>query len=330
MKKIYKGIIISSLIISMVGCGKVATLSNGEDAILTLNDKNGISANELYEELKSKYGIGILIDLIDTKILDAKYEADDEEKEYIDKQVKNIKNMAGEQGTTFDVVISSYYGCSNEKEFRELLKLSYRREKAVKDYLKKDLKDSEIEKYYKENIYGDIKAQHILIKVETLDGMTSEEKQEADKKAKAKAEEVIKKLNEGKKFDDLVKEYSEDDTTKDKKGDLGWFNTDKMVEEFTKAAFKLKKGEYTKTPVKTTYGYHIILKNDEKDKPALKNVKTDIQETLVEKKLDGDTATYYRSLEKIREEAGLKFSDDTLRKEYDTYTYNLIIKAQKS
>ena len=46
-----------------------------------------------------------------------------------------------------------------------------------------------------------------------------------------------------------------------------------MVSEFEDAAYKLKVNEYTKEPVKTTYGYHIILKTGEKEKPKLKKVK---------------------------------------------------------
>lgn len=330
MKKIYKGLIISSLIISMAGCGKVATLSNGDDAVL--NFKNGgISANELYTSLKEKYGIATLINMIDTKILETKYkdEAEDE-KSYVNEQYTKFKSAAEEQGLSVSQALSAYYGLQSEEEFKELVLLSYRREKAVNEYLTNDLSEKEIQKYYDENIYGDIKASHILIKVEELDGMTTEEKQKVNKDAKAKAEEVIKKLNEGANFEDLVKEYSEDDTTNKDKGNLGWFNTDKMVAEFTEAAFKLKKNEYTKTPVKTEYGYHIILKTDEKDKPSLKSVKTDIEETLVENKLEENSSLYYKALKAIREDAGLKFEDDTLRKQYDTYMYNLIINAQKN
>ncbi len=329
MKKIFKILLICTLLFSFTGCGKVATLKNGEDAILTLND-GGISANDLYNELKDTYGVSALMELIDKTILNAKYESDDEEKDYIKQQVNSVKQMASQQGTTFESIIQSYYGCENQSEFEELVQLSYRREKAVVDYLKKDIKDSDVEKYYKENIFGDIRAKHILIKVDTLDGMTSEEQEAKDKEAKNKALEVIKKLDNGEKFDDLVKEYTDDEDTKKDNGDLGWFNTDKMVSEFTDAAFALKKGEYTKTPVKTTYGYHIILKTDEKDKPELKNVKTDIQEALVEEKLADNNVTYYRTLEKVRDEAGLKFEDDELRKQYESYMYNLIINAQKS
>lgn len=72
-----------------------------------------------------------------------------------------------------------------------------------------------------------------------------------------KAKEVISKLNKGEKFDKLAQEYSRDQAV-----DLGYFTKDMMVPEFSDVAFNMKKGEYTKTPVKTEFGYHVILVED--------------------------------------------------------------------
>lgn len=76
----------------------------------------------------------------------------------------------------------------------------------------------------------------------------------------ASAQEAIKKLNSGAEFDEVAKQY-----TKDSAVDLGYFTANVMVPEFTDAAFALKKGEYTKKPVKTSYGYHVILVQDVRD-----------------------------------------------------------------
>ena len=85
---------------------------------------------------------------------------------------------------------------------------------------------------YDENIFGDIRTKHILISIDTLDGMTTEEKNNKEKEALNKAKDIIKKLNNGEDFDKLAKEYSTDKATKDKGGDTGWFNTGDMLEEF--------------------------------------------------------------------------------------------------
>ena len=64
-------------------------------------------------------------------------------------------------------------------------------------------------------------------------------------------------LGQGKSFEELAKQYSEDTGSKEKGGDLGFFDHGKMVKEFEDAAHKLKKDEVSE-PVKTQFGYHII------------------------------------------------------------------------
>ena len=91
----------------------------------------------------------------------------------------------------------------------------------------------------------EVKAKHILVDNE------------------AKAKEVIAKLNKGGNFDKLAKEYSKEPA------DLGYFPKGAMVPEFADAAFALKKGQYSKTPVKTQFGYHIIKVEDIRDAKPL-------------------------------------------------------------
>jgi len=101
-----------------------------------------------------------------------------------------------------------------------------------------------------------VKARHILIKV----SMKASEKELAA--AKIKAEKIITDLNGGASFDDLAKKYSEDPSSKDKGGELGWFEGGRMVREFEEAAFTMGKGETSQIPVKTAFGYHIIRVED--------------------------------------------------------------------
>ncbi len=77
--------------------------------------------------------------------------------------------------------------------------------------------------------------------------------------SEAKAKDVIKQLQAGAKFEDLAKKYGDPkDAATQQGGDLGTFKRGDMLPEFSDAAFKLKKGEYTTTPVKTRYGWHVI------------------------------------------------------------------------
>ena len=103
-----------------------------------------------------------------------------------------------------------------------------------------------------------------------------------------------------------------------------------MVKEFANAVKELKNGEYTKEPVKTKYGYHVILRIDQKDKKALKEVKDSIKEKLTSQKISEDNSAYYESLVKFREEQNVKFKDSTLKKAYNDYMNKLIENAKKS
>lgn len=83
-------------------------------------------------------------------------------------------------------------------------------------------------------------------------------------KDEATANKIIAELKKGASFAALAKKYSIDPGSKAKGGDLGWSDGSNYVPAFTQAAEALKKGQYTTTPVKTQFGYHIIKLNDEK------------------------------------------------------------------
>jgi parvulin-like peptidyl-prolyl isomerase len=114
------------------------------------------------------------------------------------------------------------------------------------------VKVDKLKKYYDKNKSKfkkplTLKASHILVST----------KDEANKIIK----ELSKTSNIKKAFTKLAKEKSTGPSGQTG-GELGWFTKDKMVPEFSNAAEKLKKGEFTKTPVKTQFGYHIIYLDD--------------------------------------------------------------------
>ena len=325
------------LLISMImvlflatGCGKVAKLENGQDAVVTFKE-NEISVDNLYSEMKDRYALSVLLDMIDEKILNDKYKDDEEQKESIESQIESMVQIYG-RGSEANLLqqTASAYGVTTMDGLREYLTLQYKRNLAVEDYAKTLVEDDEIEKYYDEKIFGDITAKHILIKPKTKDGMTTDEKTAAEEEALKKANELIKKLDNGEDFEKLAKENSDDEGTKEKGGALDPFGHGSMVTEFEEAALKLKDGEYTKEPVKSTYGYHIILRVSQKEKPQLKTVRDNIIEDLYKDKMTEDKAINIIALEKLRKDYKIKIEDKNLKTQYENYLTNSKNSARES
>jgi peptidyl-prolyl cis-trans isomerase C len=117
---------------------------------------------------------------------------------------------------------------------------------------------------------SEYKARHILV----------------EKEADAKA--IIAKLKKDPKaFAALAKEKSKDTGSKDKGGDLGWFDPRGMVPEFSEATAKLAKGKFTEEPVKSQFGYHVILLEDSRPKqvPPLEQIKPALKQQVQQQNL---------------------------------------------
>ena len=181
--------------LAVTGCGKKVVSVNGTAVSL---DGVKIKSNEYYEMIKED-SISKLINQIDHKLLDKKYETTDEETKEIDKQIEQLKSSleqyyGNSDEETFNSLIKQYYGVEDEKELREQLSLEYKRKQAVNDYIKDNLTDKEIQNYYDENIYGDMAASHILISIDVADDAKDEEIKKAEEKALKKANNIIKQI----------------------------------------------------------------------------------------------------------------------------------------
>jgi foldase protein PrsA len=323
MKKII--IPVLAVLLLVTGCKQVPKLENGKEKVVSF-DKDGIAVDDLYDELKAKYGLDVLLNMLDKEITDKEFETTDEEKEYITNQ-KNTENTYYElmykgRYSTFDQYIKARYGVSTTEELENIFRLSYRRTEIVKKYLKDNITESEIKDYFENSYIGDIEASHILITANYSDGATDEEKEKAEKDALEQAKEIIKKLDAGEDFAKLAKEFSKDGSAEDG-GNLGRFGHGDMVAEFEEAAYKLEVGKYTTEPVKTQFGYHIILKTKDYGKGELKDAKEEIIEALVEQKLNSEENMVYKTLIDIRDEHDVTIEDSTLKEQYENYRYNL-------
>jgi parvulin-like peptidyl-prolyl isomerase len=155
--------------------------------------------------------------------------------------------------------------------------------------------DADLKAFYDKNsdkfkTPAELNARHILV----------------EKEDEAKA--IIKTLNEAKdvkaEFIKLAKEKSTGPSGKSG-GDLGWFALDRMVPEFSSAADKLKKGTFTKEPVKTQFGFHIIYLEDKKDAGIQKfdEVKEQIKGIINKKKFN---TLIESTIENLKKKADIK------------------------
>ena len=317
MRNLKRILLVVCCLLLITGCGNVK-LKNGENAAVTFKDEEGISSDELYNELKKKNGAETLINMIDTYLLEKEYDTTSDEKDYIKEIITSVKEYATQYSMTFEDYISNYYGASSEEAFKEIVSLNYRRNLWSTDYAKSQVSDKQINEYYENYTIGDIEASHILISTQATSDMTDDEKDNLNNEALKKAKEVIVKLNNGEDFAELAKEYSDDTASAKDGGKLGYFNRGEMVSAFEEAAIALKVGEYSKTPVKTEFGYHIIYKTNQKDKPKLEDVKDKIIEKIASEMLSSDSTLYAKSLVALREKYEMTIKDSVLKSGYDS------------
>ena len=303
------GVLATVLVVILIWPDRIAKLENGLEPVASI-DGLTVTAEDLYEDMKEIYSVNNLLDIIDNKILEEKYPETDEMNTELNDQAENYYNMYNQYYGYSKEEFLTKSGFGSERAFIEYLRLQYRRTQYTDDYIKEQITDKEIEKYYEDKVYGDINTKHILVKVSS--SATDEEKKEAENLAK----EIITKLNEGKSFDEVKDEYKDKITYEE----LGYKAYNASLESaYMEAMQKLENNSYTKEPVQTSYGYHVIYRIDQKEKPALKDVKEEIITSLVSEHKSKDTSVQYKALDKMREDAKLKFTDTVLEKKYETY-----------
>lgn len=333
-----KKIILAVLIATMLtGCGKtIPTLEDGKQAVVTFKDGSMISIDDLYGELKESAST-VLMQMIDRKILEEKYSDKlDEAKEYAKNQIEAMKQIYGkdEDGkyseATFLSVIQRATGYTTIEAYQEDVRINYLQKFAIEDYVKDNLKDKEIEDYYKKEIVGDRDVYHIQIVPEVKSTMTDTEKKDAENKALEEAKALIARLKKGESFEDVAKEASDDEATKENGGSLGFINKGSFgSDEFDKEVYNLKVGEFSNTPVKTSSGYEIVFVKEEKEKKSLDDLKDDIIEKLVDQKLADDATLQITAIEEFRKANGVDVIDSEISRDIERYMENLMANARK-
>ena len=309
--------ILAVIIVLLALCKRIPKTKNGEEVLASVNGLT-VTSDKLYQDLKNQYGSTNVINMIDEYIANdyvKKLTKDDEK--YVDQVVDYYKQYAEYYGASFEDFLSQYVGIqgvTTEKEFRDYVTKDYKKTLAVKKYIGSTISEEELKKEYNENYKEKMTVRHILIEVN--DQMSEED-------AKKKAEDLINQLNEvkddkeklEKKFKDLAYDNSDDKGTYEDGGLFKDFSKSGVDEAFYKASKDLKNGEFTASPVKSQYGYHIILKVSSKTN-KYKDVKEDIRKDLAEKKINEDSTLQVKSWDKLRKKYKLKINDTDVENAY--------------
>ena len=307
------GVLITVFVVILIWPDRIATLKNGEQPVVKVGGKT-YTADELYENMKGYYSVSLLLDQIDNDLLTKLYPEDDAMKDKVSENAEYYLNMYKQYYNYTQEEFLEKNGFSSYEAFLDYLRLDYRREQYLDDYVKKSLTDDEIQKFYDEKVYGDINTQHMLVEVKASDEEDSDKLSDED--AKKLAEEIITKLNDGAKWEDVKEEYKDKITFED----LGYQSWDASLEEsFMTALKKLEDNSYSTEPVKTSYGYHVIYRLDQKKKPSLKKVKDTIINKLVTDKKSADSNLKNKALISLRRDKKIKFNDTVMESKYDIY-----------
>ena len=299
---------------------RVPKTSKGEEILATVNGKT-ITANELYESLKEKNGTEELVSIIDTYIADKEIEESKDHDKYVKEVVDYYKEYAEYYGVDLPTFLANYVGLTGittEDEFKEYVLKDYKKTLAVTNYIGEKANEEDLKEYYKENYSDKLTVKHILIEVDA----EAEDKDKADKEAKEKAKKLIEELNDtsskklDSKFEKLAEDNSDDTATYSKGGLIEDFTKKDVVEEFWDASYELEDGEYTSKPVKTSYGYHIILKVSSKPVDKYKDVKEEVRKSYAESLLSADSTLFATKWDELRKEYKLSIKDDLMKKAY--------------
>ncbi|MDH5100657.1 peptidylprolyl isomerase [Lactobacillus kefiranofaciens] len=229
MKKIAAVVAVAGVALSTAACS-----NSGSNATVASYKGGKITQQQYYDEMKkSQAGKSALANMIINRALEQQYGKYVSSKK-VDKQYNNYKKQYGSQ---FSAVLQQ--NGMTASAFKQNLKTNILSEQALK-HIQKVSKKQEQQAW--KNYQPKVTVQHILVA------------------KKSTAESIIKQLKDGKSFKSLAKKYSLDTATKNKAGKLPAFDsTDNTLDSsFKSAAFNLKNGEVTSTPVKSQSGYHVI------------------------------------------------------------------------
>ncbi|KRN79113.1 peptidylprolyl isomerase [Fructilactobacillus lindneri] len=267
--------------LSLVACGEssktVATTDGGK-----------ITQEQYYNKMKgTQQGKQELQQMILNKVLEHKY-GDKVKESEVNSQLDKYKKQYGSQ---FSAMLQQQG--MTESQLKDSIRDNLLLKQAVLD--KTSFSNKDLEKQFK-SYQPKVTVKAIVTK------------------DKSTAETVISDLDNGQKWDTLAKKYSINSSNKNDGGKLPAFdNSNSTVDSsFKKASFKLKNGEYTKTPVKTKEGYQVIEMVNHPSKGSLNDHKAEVKDQLATQRMN-DSDTLHNVVSKVLKDGDVHIEDKSLQ-----------------
>ena len=294
------GAVVVAIIAAIVWPKQIAKLSNGEEVAAETKIKQ-YSADYLYNKLKEKYGLTILLSNLDKDIINDKFgtsldeearaEAQTQAETYI-QQYKLYYQMEEDE-------FLSQNGFETKEDFIEELMITYKINKYVEEYVSSSLTDNDLNTYYDANVFGKKKIY--------LVSSSSDE---------SKVKAAQKEVKNGTSIDKIKSKY-----TSLSVNDLEIsYDTASVVSSTVLDAFKSLKAKTVSDVVKDdTYGNVFVYVESAEDKPSFESIKDSLKTTIATNKISEDQSLYYKALKQLRSDYGVKFNDSEYSKYYDNF-----------
>lgn len=308
MKKKLTPLLVSLGIIGLAGCsndGEEAenTTSEGDvdfGEVLASSDAGNVTADDILNQMGTQQVATQTFQLTLDKVLMDKYSEELNQEDLQAEIDQEIEEMGGEEQVAM-MLQQQQSNVDVESYKQQRLIAQYHDRYFIDEF---DITDEEAKESVREG-------SHILVSV-TEDGEETPEGEEAltDEEAKEKAEDLIQQLEDGADFAELATAESDDPGSAANNGSLGYVQKGQMVEPFENALFELEPGEMTTEPVKSDFGYHIILRGEEENiDDELSSVKRQIVNQRVQESPD-EVLTMYQSL---LDEYNVEFENEDIR-----------------
>ncbi len=320
--KILATLLLSAMLFTGCGLKDNQAIIKINDGVITLKEHDELMSKQLAQSPFAKMSgadlngnkdgfvylmteQGVINQLIIQKLLDQEAEARGIKvtQKDVDQAIKDVMDKMGGKDQLMNTLRNN--GISTA-EFKKDIKVQVKMQKLATEAANIKVTDADCKNFYNKNQdkfkHADqVRASHILISAnpyQIQQEITEKTKGKMDEKElkaqvekvmaekQAEAEKLAKELQaDNSKFAQYAKKYSEDPQSAKQGGDLGFFAKDRMVPEFAEAAFKAKPNTVTE-PVKSQFGYHIIMVTDRRGAGVVpyEKAKSDIKDYLTQEK----------------------------------------------